>query len=132
MLTKRQQYGVDRAYKARQFAIHHLFSFSMKVSSIFLAAAFALCTSAAFAQTTPGTMTPGTTTTPSTMTPGTTTGTMPNTTTTGTMPGTPATGTMNNGTMTDGATNNGAMADKKAMRREERMKSRGMKSKTKM
>jgi len=80
-------------------------------ASLILAAAFALCTSAAFAQTTP-TTTGGTTTTPQT-------GTMNN-------------GTMSNGTMNSTTDRMGDMngTDKGAMRNNKRMSKKGMKSKT--
>lgn len=93
----------------------------MKSTFLFLAAAFALCANAAFAQTTPGTMSSGT-----------------STTTPGTMSQTPSTGTMNNGTMSSGSMNNGTMnnggtmgSDRATMRSNRRAaKGTKMKSKT--
>lgn len=98
----------------------------MKSTSLFLAAAFALCANAAFAQTTPGT----TTTTPGTMnqTPN-TTGTMtPGTT--GTM-NTGTTGTMSNGSMNNGTMNNGTMGTDRATMRSNRRAAKGSKMKSK-
>lgn len=93
----------------------------MKATSLILAAAFALGTTAAFAQTTPGTTTSGT----MSQTPGTTT------TTPGT--GTMGTGTMNNGSMNNGTMGNGGTmsSDRATMRSNRRMnKGSKMKSKT--
>lgn len=86
-------------------------------SSLFLTAAFALATSAAFAQTTTGTT--GTTTTTSGQT-----GTMSN----GTMgSGTSTSGTMNSSTDRMGDMNG---TDKSTMRSNKRMTKKGSKSKT--
>jgi hypothetical protein len=94
----------------------------MKATSLFLAAAFALGTTAAFAQTTPGTTTSGTMNqTPSTTG---TTGTMNN--------GTMGTGTMNNGTTNSGTMGNGdAMRSDRATMRSNRRMNKGSKMKSK-
>jgi len=98
----------------------------MKSTSLFLAAAFALCANAAFAQTTPGTTTSGTMTqTPGTMSTTPSTGTM-NTGTTGTMNN--GTGTMNNGT---GTMNNSTMGTDRATMRSNRRMNKGSKMKSK-
>ncbi|MDO7884432.1 hypothetical protein [Hymenobacter cheonanensis] len=85
----------------------------MKSTSLFLAAAFALCTTAAFAQTTPGSTTSGTTTS-------------------GTMNQTPSTGTMNNGTMNNGSMNGtGTMGSDRSTMRSNRRAAKGSKMKSK-